>query len=449
MKKTTMIICLCVIVAAFAFMFIFSVCLPRTTVSSYSILNEWPEFSTESLFSGQYFKGITSYFTDTINSRDKLIDIEALIRSLYGLPEEQTVINIYEDDDEEVSQNDNDHEDSLAPESTFVPDEFDASEVVPPSDTSGSQEEEKKKPELSNDILILGTRAMEIYYGNKGGKLTERYADTLNEFADKLDDSVRVYSMVIPKSSAYYLEQAKGYENLALRNKTDIDAIASHLSDRVTDVNIYNILGQHAGEEIYARTDHHWTALGAYYASSVFADNAGVAFDDISEFDEVRKSGYVGTYYSYSNNNPILKNNPEDFLIFYPDADYTATYHSRENLNTKGKDHEEGFFWARGDDRVSDWYSTFIDGDSYSVKAVSNECKNGRKLLIIKDSYGNALAPFLIEGFEEIYIVDARFYKNSLVEDVNTFGITDVLFAQCTFSAVGNDYLNSLKEICS
>ena len=44
-------------------------------------------------------------------------------------------------------------------------------------------------------------------------------------------------------------------------------------------------------------------------------------------------------------------------------------------------------------------------GYSYSVKAVSNECKNGRKLLIVKDSYGNALAPFLMEGFEEIYQV--------------------------------------------
>ena len=65
--------------------------------------------------------------------------------------------------------------------------------------------------------------------------------------------------------------------------------------------------------------------------------------------------------------------------------------------------------------------------------------------MLIKDSYGNALAPYLVAGFEEIYIVDARYYGKGILETVKQFGITDILIAECTFSAVGKDYINYIE----
>ena len=106
MKKLTMFLCLCIIAAAFIFMFTFTVFLPRTTVSSYSILNEMPEFSFGALFSGKYFSGFTSYFTDTVFGRDKLVDYEARIRTLYGIQEENEEIVIYEESTEDGGNDD-------------------------------------------------------------------------------------------------------------------------------------------------------------------------------------------------------------------------------------------------------------------------------------------------------------------------------------------------------
>ncbi len=457
MKKITMVICVCILASAFAFMFVFSVFFPRTTTSDYSILYEWPEFSMESLLSGKYFNGITKYFTDTINSRDKFVDLEAGIRSLYGIKEDNQLI-----------QNDNGEP---APEESEIPSpnistpsfnvessenniiegsQFDNSIFDSSADTSSdgnnTENEEPLKAEISNDILIVGTRAMEIFYGNKTRAAV--FANVINDFAETLDSSVNVYSMVIPKAGAYYMSQVEGYSHLASRNKDNIDTISDTLSDRVIDVNIYNTLGVHANEPIYLRTDHHWSALGAYYASTVFSEKAGVAYSPLSSYKEVVRAGYLGTMYKYTNNSPILLNNPEDFLVYYPNADYTVTYYSSSDLKSNPKSHDGGFFWEISDKQRSSWYSTFLRGDSYSVKAVSNVCKNGRKLLIVKDSYGNALAPYMLEGFEEIYIVDARSYKRSLKETVESYGITDVLFAECTFSAVGSSYINSLEEIC-
>lgn len=472
MKNFTIKLCAILLALTLLFMFVFCVFLPRETESNYTTLKEWPEFSFEDLFSGKYFKGVSDYFSDTIYGRDTFVDFETKINALYGLEEEEKIITIKPeesdpDEDESISDETSAETESSdietstesdysseAPESSFTPDESEPEVSTPPEESE--PEQGGGLAEISGSILIIGNRAMEIYYGSEKGAI--RYANILNDFAEKLDPSVNVYSMVIPKSSAYYLGQATQdkYKKLAVRNKNNIDTISNTLSDKVIDVNIYDILGRHANEEIYARTDHHWTALGAYYASSVFADKAGVAFDDISEFEAVRRPGYLGTYYyvySSKDNNSVLQQNPEDFLSFIPDAKYSTEYYSSngfENgpISESRLSEHNGFFFEISDKKIGSWYSTFILGDTYCVKAVSEECKNGRKLLIVKDSYGNALAPFMVEGFEEVYIVDGRKYSKNLRETINEFGITDVLFAECTFSAVGNDYLNAIEELC-
>ncbi len=473
MKNFTIKLCACILAFTLAFMFVYAVFLPRETESNYTTLKEMPEFSFESLFSGKYFKGVSDYFSDTIFGRDTFVDFETKINALYGLEEEEKLITIKPDEsdpDQESSLTENESsvtESSLpdesinagasseAPESSFVPDESEPEVSTEPSEST-PEEDAGGLAEISGSILIIGNRAMEIYYGSENGAI--RYANILNDFAASVDPSVNVYSMVIPKSSAYYLGQAtqESYKKLALRNKNNIDTISNTLSDKVIDVNIYDILGQHANEEIYARTDHHWTALGAYYASSVFADKAGVAFDDITDFEEVRRPGYLGTYYyvySSKDNNSVLYDNPENFLSFIPNAEYSVEYYSSSGysdgpISESRLSEHNGFFFEISDKKIGSWYSTFILGDTYCVKAVSEDCKNGRKLLIVKDSYGNALAPFMVEGFEEVYIVDARKYSNNLKETIDEFGITDVLFAECTFSAVGNAYLTSLEELC-
>ncbi len=477
MKNFTIKLCAILLALTLLFMFVFFVFLPRETESNYTTLKEWPEFSFESLFSGKYFKSLTDYFSDTIYGRDTFVDFETKINALYGLEEEEKLITLKpEESDPEQDQSVND-ETSVetessdviggessdyseeSPDNSFIPDESEPTVSTEPDESSQPDESEPEQggglAEISGSILIIGNRAMEIYYGSENGAI--RYANILNKFAEGLDDSVNVYSMVIPKSSAYYLGQAtqEKYQKLSIRNKNNIDTISSTLNDKVIDVNIYDILGRHANEEIYARTDHHWTALGAYYASSVFADKAGVAFDEISEFTEVRREGYLGTYYyvySSKDNNSVLQQNPEDFLSYIPDAKYSVDYFSSKGfsdgpISESRLSEHNGFFFEISDKKVGSWYSTFILGDTYCVKATT-ECKNGRKLLIIKDSYGNALAPFMVEGFEEIYVVDGRKYTKNLKETINEFGITDVLFAECTFSAVGSDYLNALEELC-
>ena len=84
------------------------------------------------------------------------------------------------------------------------------------------------------------------------------------------------------------------------------------------------------------------------------------------------------------------------------------------------------------------WYLVFMGGDE-RITHLNTDCKNGRKLCIIKDSYGNALVPTLTSSFEDIWVVDMRYFKPNIIKFMQERGITDVLFAMNTYSATGGN----------
>ena len=192
-------------------------------------------------------------------------------------------------------------------------------------------------------------------------------------------------------------------------------------------------LAEHVDEPIYLRTDHHWSALGAFYAAEAFSAAARVPFARITDYEKMVKPDYVGTLYGYSGD-VTLKNNPEDFFWYVPKADYTVTYWNR-NLTNK----RSGSLFINVDKvNRSDWYMVYLGGDDRVTK-IETEVKNGRKLAVIKDSYGNALIPWLTSSFEEITVIDMRFFTKNAISYLKEISATDVLFAMNTFSAVGGN----------
>ncbi|MBQ9957166.1 MAG: hypothetical protein IJO99_06340, partial [Ruminococcus sp.] len=87
---------------------------------------------------------------------------------------------------------------------------------------------------------------------------------------------------------------------------------------------------------------------------------------------------------------------------------------------------------------TSNYYMVF--GGDQQITHVATECKNGRTLVIFKDSYGNALLPVLTSSFENIYLCDIRYFDLNAVEFIKQVGATDLLFAMNTFSATGGNH---------
>ncbi|MDE5741992.1 MAG: hypothetical protein K2H90_06040, partial [Oscillospiraceae bacterium] len=214
--------------------------------------------------------------------------------------------------------------------------------------------------------------------------------------------------------------------------------IYANLKNGVQPVDVYTPLSRHVDEPIYFRTDHHWSSLGAYYAAKQFAETADVPFSDLSEYDEKVVDGYVGTMYSYSED-IVIKQNPEDFVYYVPkNVEYTTTYHNYilgDNNTIVGmQEPYDANFFIDFSNSKSMLYCTFMGGDA-KITHVKTSTRNGRKLAIFKDSYGNALPQFLFGSFEEIFIMDMRFFTYNAIDYIKENGITDLLFANNAFHA--------------
>lgn len=285
--------------------------------------------------------------------------------------------------------------------------------------------------EISGSVLVLDDgRALDLYGG--GYERGQNYAETLNQFKQMVGDGVNVFSLVAPTAVSFYLP-----DDLAYMSGSEWDNIdyLNGFFDGVIPVDAYSALAQHVDEDIYFRTDHHWQPLGAYYAAEEFAKTAQVPFAPLSDYETVTMDGYVGTMYGYSGDNPLVRNNPDTFTYYKPKNEYTVTYYTQSLENP----YEAGMFLKTLDNlAVVQWYLVFFGGDG-EVAHVHTDVGNGRKLVIVKDSYGNAFAPCLANSFEDIWVVDMRGFEKSISQLVKDEGLTDVLFCMNSFSATGDN----------
>ncbi len=319
--------------------------------------------------------------------------------------------------------------------------------TVSEPETSFTPPNNDQQGEVSGSILVLpGGRGIMLYgIGYGPGR---NYAETVNKYKEKLGANVNVYSMVVPTQLSFYLPEKYFDEGVSDRELPHIDDINEHLYG-IIPIDAFSALKDHVGEDIYYRTDHHWTQLGAYYAAKAFAETALVPFDDLSAYEKHEKEGYLGSFYGGSGEHPEIKNNPEKFMWFIPKREVTTVYYDQKGENG----YEGSYFFKPEDFNVpSQWLFTYMSGDG-NIVHVSTGLDTGRKLMILKDSYADSFAPCLFGSFDEIWIADIRFCEIGAVGFAKDKGITDLLFCCSAYSAAGDsryklyDIQRKLEEI--
>lgn len=275
------------------------------------------------------------------------------------------------------------------------------------------------------------------------------YASVVSAYARALQpDSVQVYMLLAPSQGEYYMPE--GYSVPGAERRC-IAATAASLDPLVRPVMVDDTLRAHLGEEIYNRTDHHWAPLGAYYAAGALAESAGVGFLPLSAYSARTIRDYVGTMHKFSGD-PQVKNSPEEFVYFMPPEGYEAefiTYSLRGGKTcAESAPHKEDFF-KKFPDGSGAAYLTFMGGDTRTVKVTNTGGTPGRRLLIVKDSFGNAMAPALFGSFEEVHVVDFRFFPHNLAAYARRNGITDMVFVNCVSIAFNPNTAARLRSMLS
>ena len=434
-----------VMVILFALMTLYLLLFPRSTVSQIENRNlaEFPKFSFASYFSGSFTADVATWFDDTVPNHDGFKNMSNSIKNLFGMKMFASTVSTAKPETDSTDNTDtsaaNGDTQTTTPANGTVPNntnllQYAAGRVFPAVSAADEKmgrdfsTEDNSTLEWVNNLLVVNWdnhwRCMEAFGGGGG----TAYANALNDLQSKVGSGVTIWSMPAPTASAIYTPK-NGIDYVG-NQKECFDGVAEKLNAGIQSVNVVDVMKKHAEEDIYLRTDHHWQARGAYYAARTFAEAAGVPFADLSTYTEESIPGYVGTMYGFSQDTRIL-NDPDDFHYFEPASNYVASYYDT-SFNYR---YEDDLF---ADVDTANAYLKFLGGDSCIVK-VDTQMKNGRKLLVIKDSFGNAEIPFYTNSFEQIYVADVRYLECNLVNFIKDMGITDVLFTMSAYSVVGDN----------
>ena len=252
-----------------------------------------------------------------------------------------------------------------------------------------------------SNVFLLGD-AMYEKYGFYPASLTST-AERLKTGAAAVAGQARVFVLGAPNRLGAVLSD-DDFFRLSGSSATETEGNAQFYAmcgEGVYGVNIIDRLRLHNDENIFFRTDHHWTALGAYYAYTAWAEAAGFDPAPLSAFDREDRGSFYGSFYSAGYNYPAaLRGHPDDLTVYVPRSDLSASYV------------DSGSRWTDSTVVYSyNNYGAFLLGDHQLVTITNNDIDDDSACVLVKDSYGNPFAVYLTQHYHTVYVVDYRHYQ--------------------------------------
>ncbi|HOQ75866.1 MAG TPA: DHHW family protein [Thermoclostridium sp.] len=407
---------------------------PTVSALENRMLKARPSLTWESLFSGDYFRDYEDYYSDTFLNRDSIVKICRDIKDSLSLNEPGVTLVVTREQNAPVNQ---------VPEAT--PTQPPQPSTPRPSTSPGDLPETQEPPEtgmtpeptptptaeppreFGDDetvayYLIVDGKAVQLFKFSREGM--DYYAEVLNKYHEVLGDKVTLYSVIPPTNSEFV--KLRKYADITDSQNDAMDYLRSRLDPGIVTVNVYDALNRHKDEYIYFKTDHHWTALGAYYGYCAFMDATGMEPVPLDRYETAKVEGYLGSSYTKTLNKELEKN-PDTIYLYLPFTNHEYIMYSGNKAKTADL---IDMSYAEGS---SDKYLIFMSTGGATWSVIKTDVHNGKKILVMKDSFGNAWVPFLLPHYEEIYVVDARFYSKSstglnIPQFIEKYGIQELVF---------------------
>lgn len=388
-------------------------------------LKQFPDFSISSYFDGSFMQDTQDAYADTFPMREFFVSASSTLKQLMtvtindeifiGTSDDGTQSDNEEspwDDDDVVVVNPNEGYEwdtsgtrlpgaTPRPAATLPPSETNPADPAPaPTVAPGGSEEVK------GGVIIQGDRGMDVFNGTQ--ETADAYIDFVNNLSSKFKDK-NVISLTAPTSISMY--GPSKYISGLQDQKAWIDYISTRL-DTAVSIDIFDTLKAHKNEYIYFNTDHHWTVTGAHLAYEALTGRLGMTPVDVSRLKSQSIDGFLGTMYTTTNSN-VLKNNPDEVKYYIPAVASTCIAHyDREDLSKT----KEIALVARPDGNNK--YEVFVSGDN-PLTVIKSSAGTGRSAVIIKNSYANALIPFLAHNYDNLYIIDPRHVNTTIENGLN------------------------------
>ena len=335
------------------------------------MLAQKPEFSMANLASGKYMKDMEDYVTDQFFIRDKWINLKVLEDLALGKRESNGVY---------IGKKDHLMEIPTAPNQKALDNNLDAI-----SNFSASH------PDI-NTVMTL------------------------------IPNAAYVYNHLVPRNAPVRDQEA------------DIKYVQSAVGTSLNFVDLTKTMTSHKDEEIYYKTDHHWTTLGAKYAFDALSTALGIDSPTQEYTIYPVTHSFQGTLTSKSGYDKgkdtielyIPQNVNTDCLVnFVDEGKRTASMYESAALENKDK------------------YEVFFGGNHSRVD-ISTPMEGKKNLLLFKDSYANCFIPFLVPYYRNTIVIDPRYYYDNIESLITDNEITDILFLYNVNTFLGDTSLGDV-----
>lgn len=417
---------------------------PSESAIEQRLLASFPTLSAGTIADGSYFSDLDSWYSDSYPGRENLLAINNQIKSLYGIKMNETMVG----SDVAVDE----IPDIVSVNEVIVPSRDKAALDKPyrkPAETNRDHSEEEVKTvdlptttaleaeiasQIQQNLLVKNGAAYSRYYFNLSA--VSNYIEALNNAADNLDGYADVYSILVPNQSGVMLSMD---DMLGFGGSNQIEAIDYYYgmyNNKVKTVDTIKTLREHNDQYLYFKTDHHWTALGAYYVYRNFCKVKGIEPHDLSYYETITFDPFLGSFYSQLHNQEMY-DNPDYVTAYIPHGTNELTYWTVNGGQVN---------WHVITD-VSKWnrfsgYSCFVGGDKPLAIVENPEISDGSACLVIKESYGNCFIPFLVDHYQTVYIMDYRYTNENLISFIKNHNIQDLIMIN-NITIIGSNSVTS------
>ncbi len=253
------------------------------------------------------------------------------------------------------------------------------------------------------------------------------------------DDDYLVPQMVVSENRDFLI---KSINNFAKNHYVDVlivpdsiavngDKISNKLADdqekeieyiysKLKYSNNYNVVESlkkgNGKNQMYYKTDHHWTSYGAFTAYQDYFYQKGIDAVSVDNFELTKVSDdFLGTSSSLA----LGLAKPEEMNILDKKYSVEVNY-VYENVKTSSLYNYDYL-------EKKDKYSMFLDNNHGLITIKNKEVSDGSNILLIKNSYANCFIPFIVNHYENIHVVDLRYFGGSVSKYVDDNKIDNIL----------------------
>lgn len=250
-------------------------------------------------------------------------------------------------------------------------------------------------------------------------------AGYVNALVDNVD--VPVYFGIIPSAAEIWSDRLPEGAPTA-DEKAIIDRLYNEVQTHTID--LYSALAQHKSEDLYYRTDHHWTSLGAYYGYTALMEAMGMEPVDLADYERTTVTDqFYGTIFSASGVRWVAP----DRIDTYIPADGVKVTSYFDGTPSQGSLYVDSYL------EVKDKYSYFLGGVQ-PLCVVETGLTDAPRLLLIRDSYSDSLTPFLTQSFSQIHLFDPRYNLSSIQGYIQDNGIDAVAVLYSIPNYIADEY---------